>query len=358
MKIIINADDFGPIDFINQGIYVQVIAGNLDSVQTLVNLKDQEVLYERLLRLHDCIPNGRTLDVGVHFTLTSGSPLYGRSDKSEVAKWGDMVKVVKGEVQFRPYDNFDFGYSSRMPAIREEFKAQKELLQTLVDRVNTTRGKGKMEVTSTSSHHNLLTIAEDLFDTYVQASDKLKLRSPKMIPSGKSSTYYGFALPVLNFFNGSDLKGKLRTMKEMNKAFGKNEYLGNGSRKFGSPAYIDVEFYKDLGSLTSGKPREKLVEQRRRKFEDMIKRAEKYRPNPEYEPTEKIIEFVFHLGTKTPAMKDLAYKDLTEGYPGVTHKYFDNREVEVLALSQLSGPYAEYIRENVSWKLCGDVTYK
>ncbi len=357
MRIIINADDFGPIDFINQGIYAQVIAGNLDSVQTLVNGADQNKLYESLLRLHDCVPNDRRLDVGVHYTLTSGSPLVGRSDNSTGRIWGDMVQQKRRDpVEFKGYMHFNFDYKPYLSLIGEEFQAQRELLQSLVDKVNGQRGKTKLFVNSVSSHHNMLTVAEDLFETYVNASKGLRVRAPKMVPSGTSKSYYGFVLPL---FNLTDSQEQRQAMEKLNKAFSRNEFLGKNSVEIHSPSYIDIEFYKNLGSLGLGKLKRKKVEERKEKFAEMIRRAREYTLNPQVEEGDKIIEFVFHLGTRSPQDKNKRYKEMTEGYPGVTHKYFDNREVEMEALFELSNSdaFRNIIKDNVSWDECGIVKY-
>ena len=71
------------------------------------------------------------------------------------------------------------------------------------------------------------------------------------------------------------------------------------------------------------------------------------------------MEVVFHLGTSTPVSTGEKYKDLIEGYEGVISKYFDNREIEVAALTKLSqGKHKDLIQTKVSWDECGKVTYR
>lgn len=347
-KLIINADDFGPIDFINQGIYYHVGQGNLDSAQVLVNM-DEGKLQQRLKRLHSFVPEHRTFDLGVHFTLTSGEPIV-------KGGWGDMLD---GKF-FKPYQKFHFGYADYLGIIKREFEAQRDRLQKLVDNANTDAGTEKLKVTSVSNHHNLFTIAPDLFETYVDVasshSNPLKIRSPKARPYETMNRYYELVLPLRN---SSDTKEQRQLMAQMNDEFARNNYLGQKELKIPSPHYIDVSFYKDLGSLANIKLREKQIDQRKEKFDDIVKRASGYVTNDKLEPRDVIIEVVFHLGTSTPESTGRKYKDLIEGYEGVTWKYFDNREIEVAALTEMSkGQHSNLIKDPVSWDQCGIITYR
>lgn len=353
MKIIINADDFGPIDFINEGIYFHTREGNLDSVQTLANV-DPAQLEKAFSNLHDAVPQGRSMDVGVHFTLTSGAPISGETDSGRAQRWGDMVEKVNGRVQFRQYTNFNFAYQALLPLIHEEFLAQRKRIESVVQKVNAQKGKEKLQVNSISSHHNLLTIAPDLFEAYIDAGNGLRVRSPKMKPESTADKYYGFVLPLLN---STDKQDQRKMMKKLNKAFRENKYLGAKSIEIPSPSYIDINFYKDLGSLSEGKVNDNMVNNRKKAFKEMINTAISYTPNPSVESHQKIIEFVFHLGRRTAAMQGVDYAAMVKDYSGVTYKYFNNREVELLALQQLASEYGQYIKENVSWNECGIVKY-
>lgn len=354
MKIIINADDFGPIDFINEGIYKHVREGNLDSVQALPNGKESHLL-DSFRKLHDSVPAGRKLEVGVHFTLTSGGPIVGADETIKAQRWGKMVEQNAGKTQFKAYSKFHFGYAAYLDLIREEFKAQRERIESQVNLVNQEKGTSKLAVTSASSHHNLLTIAEDIFEVYVEAAKGLRLRSPKMKPNETSNTFYGFVLPL---FNMTDNKEQRQKMAAMNKAFAENKYLGPKTIEFPSPAYLDVQFYKNLGSLGIGKVTKMKVNSRMKQFNEMINEALQYTPNTQVESHKKVVEFVFHLGQRNAEMGNKDYSKLTNDYAGVTHKYFDNREVEVAALEQLClQQYGSYIKDFVSWQECSLVKY-
>jgi predicted glycoside hydrolase/deacetylase ChbG (UPF0249 family) len=359
MKIIINADDFGPIDFINEGVYYHTRQGNLDSVQALPNV-DSAQLEKAFAKLHDAVPAGRKMEVGVHFTLTSGEPISGEDNAGRLQRWGSMVEKVKAKdkekekVQFKSYQHFDFTYTARLPLIHEEFLAQRKRIEDAVNKVNTAKGSTKLVVNSASSHHNLLTAADDLFEAYVDAASGLRVRSPKMKPVGTSKSYYGFVLPLLNASIQDDQR---KRMKELNKAFAVNKYLGNKSIELLSPAYIDVEFYSSLGSMGIGNITDAKIRKRVKAFDNMIQTAIQYTPNTAVESHKKVIEFVFHLGRRDATMQNMDYEQMVSNYSGVTHKYFDNREVELRALEQLALTYGQYIKENVSWNECGTVKF-
>ena len=355
VKMIINADDFGPIDFINQGVYHHLKAGNLDSTQVLVNM-DQDVLKKNLATLHGYVPESTVFDLGVHFTLTSGAPMTGKNNPGRL--WGKMIDENKdGSVQFKKYQKFYFGYATYLEAIRNEFRVQRDSLLKLVDEVNTEKGETKLQVTSASNHHNLFTIAPDLFDVYFSVSQEkgLKIRSPKAMPYKVMNQYYEYILPL---FNLSDSKEQRHLMADMNNNFAENYFTDKEEKNVPSPAYIDIEFYKGVGSLGIGKVTKNKISNRKEAFDEVVSRAKAYTPDTNVEPSPAIVEVVFHLGAPTAESIGMKYKDMVEGYPGITHKYFDNRETEVAALTELSSIYADLIKTRVSWNECGVVTYR
>ncbi|MFT6502524.1 MAG: putative glycoside hydrolase/deacetylase ChbG (UPF0249 family) [Crocinitomicaceae bacterium] len=359
-KLIVNADDFGPIDFINQGIYHHLSQGNIDSTQVLVNM-DPVKLKTNLKRLHGYVPADRTFDLGVHFTLTSGGPLTGHENNH--AAWGGMVEKTKqGVTQFKDYTKFDYDYAKYFSAIEKEFETQRDVLIRLTEEVNSEMKGEKLVVNSVSNHHNIFTIAPDLFEVYVRVAQgapgkPLKIRSPKASPYNTIKTYYNLVLPLRN---KTDDKGQRKLMEEMCFNFSNNNYTKKKAVKIESPAYIDIDFYKGIGSLAIGKVKETKIEDRISKFEEMINRAKAYVPKKDIEPVPAIVEFVFHLGASDEVTKGQSFEQMAAGYPGVTHKYFDNRLTELLCLNELSkdAKFKDLIKTKVSWDECGEVTYR
>ena len=62
-EYIFTADDYGPIDFINDGICRGVQRGWINSVQVLVNVDDLSHLKSELVRLLQSVPQRETLDL-------------------------------------------------------------------------------------------------------------------------------------------------------------------------------------------------------------------------------------------------------------------------------------------------------
>jgi hypothetical protein len=272
--------------------------------------------------------------------------------------WGKMVdKEKKGVIAFKKYQKFYFGYAEYLDVIRKEFEMQRDVLLKLVSEVNKEKGSDRLEVTCASNHHNLFTIAPDLFDVYLGVSQEkgLKIRSPKAMPYKVMNQYYEFVLPL---FNLSDSKEQRHLMADMNNNFAENFYTDTESKDVPSPAYIDIEFYKGVGSLAIGNVTENKIDNRKKAFKEVIDRAKAYIPNASVEPSSAIVEVVFHLGAPSPATTGMKYKDMVEGYPGVTHKYFDNRETEVATLNDLSRDYSDLIKTKVSWNDCGTIKYR
>ena len=83
-----------------------------------------------------------------------------------------------------------------------------------------------------------------------------------------------------------------------------------------------------------------------------------YVPKQGLEPVPAIVEFVFHLGAPDNVTKGMSYKEMVAGYPGVSHKYFDNRETELLCLNDLSVEFKDLVKTKISWDECGKVTYR
>jgi predicted glycoside hydrolase/deacetylase ChbG (UPF0249 family) len=348
MKLIINADDFGPIEFINQGVYHHTSAGNLDSTQVLANF-DPQILEANLSKLHDAVPENRVLDLGIHYTLTSGSPITGSR-----SSWGKMLKTRKYE--FKDYKRFNFQYDQYLNQIEAEFEAQRDRLLELTDKVNTNKGSFKLQVTSASNHHNILTIAPDIFDVYhrVSTDENLKIRSPKASPAGVMNLYYDFVFPLRNF---SDAMEQRHMMNKLNDNFAENYFLETIEYDVPSPNYFDIEFYRGIANARIGRITQNKIDSRVAAFHRMVMRAQAYETNPMVEPTDLVVEAVLHLGMNSEATANLSYKEMVEDYPGVTHKYFDNREIELRALDDLSNQY-DLITEDVSWNDCGIVQYR
>ncbi len=346
---IFTADDYGPIDFINRGVCSAVNQGMINSVQVIVNT-DLPRLKKAMQELHESVPENKKLDVGIHLTLTSGKPIIKRSGDGKLT-WDRMLK----NGNFKDFKKFYFGYDNYFPLIEEEFEAQTNRLKHVLSGISDCR----LELTSVSHHHNIFSLSHSLFSRYVSVAEKhepkLALRPPKALPLETNKKLFGFVVPLLNF---TDRKEDRVEMVKMNAALAKNEYYGPEDLTVKSAHYIDIDYYKNLGSfLITNLLAEKRKQKHLDTLQEMVKRAEAYKPKAGHEPTNKIIEFVFHLGDHKRNRK--GFKRMVRHYSGISPKYFENRQHELEALEDFFTTDSTGIKDKlVSWKACETVTYK
>jgi len=360
-KYILNADDYGPIDFINRGVNTLVEQGMINSVQALVNGDDTTKLKESLKELRNKIPEGKSLDIGCHLTLTSGRPMYKRNDNDEepvASTWSDMVRKIDDRYYFKKFSKFYFKFADTehnekyTTAIKEEFKIQIDTLGGLIDEINQSDDPRKLVYSSVSNHHNIFTSNKTLFEIYVDSAtynnQKLAIRSPMVKPSKSSWLLNNIVLPFSNF---SDKRKHRKMMREMNEAFCKQQYIGTSDLVIKTPSYIDITLYKGTGSVGIGNIFMSKIKGRIKKLKEMLDRA------IELDGENEIVEFVFHLGQGT---ENLRSKNITNGYIGVSNKYFDNRQIEFQALAKAyqEGGFEDVFNNQISWNSCRDITYK
>ena len=354
IKYIFTADDFGPIDFINRGINILVKQGIINSVQVFGNT-DRVKLKKELATLYNHIPEGNSLDIGIHLTLSSGKPLFKKQNKSIKETWGKMVSKKNGEYYFKKYSRFYFpiiddNNSDYIDTIAIELKTQVETLGEIINEVNTENDSQKLIYNSASCHHNLYLTSEKLFSVFLNSlnyKDRiLKVRSPRTIPHRKDESYFNFVLPLFNF---SDRKEHRKAMTDLTDALAKGKYPTVSGKSILTPHTTDILFYKSLGSLMVGKISKSKIESRKRKFHEMINRQHDTFNNP-------IVEFIFHVGFGTEKIN----KEITQGYLGVNHKYFDNRMIEYHSLIdlKLSNKLNGTFKSITSWEKCDNIRFE
>lgn len=348
-NFIFTADDYGPIDFINKGVCFAVNQGLINSVQVIVNT-DIVQLRKAIGQLNDSVPANSSLDVGIHLTLTSGKPIVKKIDKNG-QYWGKMLK--KGH--FKDFKKFYFGYEQYFPLIEAEFAAQINRLKEVLAEIPNCN----LELTSVSHHHNIFSLSHSLFSRYVAVAEnhkpRLTLRPPRALPAKTNKMLFGFVVPFLNLTD--DKTDRIR-MARMNAALAKLEYAGPTDLNVKSANYIDIEYYSKLGSFLITKLFEKRrLNAHREALNEMIKRAEDYKPAKGIEPQNKIVEFVFHVGDHNVNKK--GFKRMVRHYSGINPKYFENRQYELRALEEFFQKDQSNLKDKlVSWKACETITYK
>ncbi len=150
-KIIITADDYGPVSTINRGIEQALEWECINTVSVLVNGRDANdecVAHEYLSKLHRRFPEAH---IGVHLSITSGQPV------SDIGKVSSLVKK-DGSGQFMGYDEYEYERVS-LQELSSEVQAQIEMFKEtgiFLDHI--------------SCHHGLLTLFPDFFKIYMDAA--------------------------------------------------------------------------------------------------------------------------------------------------------------------------------------------
>ncbi len=309
-SIILTADDYGACDFIDNGIIRALQLEKINTVTAFVTHPDSKERMESLIALREEMKQKHgsyTFNIGLHFSLTSGSSLTGKSSLT-IDEAGD-----DGLFEFHEAKNYPFG-KINTEDLQKELIAQLNLLDgwlkgTLIDHV--------------TNHHGITYLDTNFFDKYVDTISTYK------------DVKYKTNLPIRSPM--SWLKSDMRVWK--------NGMILAPIVKQG----IELGFWKRLQDLT------------KRKME--IREADAYRLQINYPifladtiyglPFEKNLEFLmgelrsknysaefmFHLGHPGHDVTDMQ-KTIDSLIPphGIDTGYFLNRTKELEALTQLDLP--------------------
>lgn len=217
-KLIITADDFGPVEGINNGIFKAIEEGKLTSVASFVNFQnDQDIINKAKI-----IFEKHNIEVGLHITLTSGTPVSNRTLIPNLVDQSGKFYTVKK----LPIRNIT----------KQEIKVE---LEAQYNKFISLYGYKPLHV---SNHHGILDLIPDIYETYLEFCQEkaISKRSAKIIPSFNKSLYYGFF--VSDSFK-DDFKGFyhfIRTLKDEDVI----NYYRHKYAEVQSPAYLDSRFFK------------------------------------------------------------------------------------------------------------------
>ena len=349
-EYIYTADDYGPVEFINNGIIQGVKAGLVNSVQVLTNF-DRGLLEMSLMELSKVVLDGKELELGVHLTMTSGKPLTLVEGVFSASEWHGFLDEKDN---FYDLSYYSFKHKEFLRQLAGEFSAQRDRLLDAVESVNKRLGNEKLKVTVISNHHNLVSIDFELLKVYLNTATitdnngkvikRLACRTTNFKPTESSKLYFGLAIFLKPVFkkrqeNLKSTNNKLRNkIIELNNGYLKYKVPGNKDVTFQTSLYSDMTFYRVLGSKSwwmryawlrylggfNNRQKKKLVK--------MYERAVGHKTGREVNNNAKrVFEFIFHLGDVSNN-NYLTQKDLDQFYPGITVKYFDDRQLELQTL--------------------------
>lgn len=176
-QIILNADDFGPSSFLNNGIVDGIRNGVVNSVSVFVTYgKDSLNNIKRLQRF--CKENGFDVKIGLHFTMTAGRPV------APINEVKNLITKVKGIWHFRLASQLDLDIIT-CNEIKNELIAQLHLLAKVLNiPVN--------EIDHINNHQGIVYFYDPFWKEFLETANTFN------IPIRSPLAYHTWGHPYLN----------------------------------------------------------------------------------------------------------------------------------------------------------------
>jgi len=316
-QLILTADDYGACDFIDNGIIQALEKGIVNSVSAFVTYKDSEQRINRLMKLKK--DKNLDFEIGLHFSITAGSPLTLAKTMKKKAGVTEIFKEVHEHdyKQISPAE-LDVELIAQYTKLSNIMKNNPDLPALTVDHI--------------THHHGVVYFFEHLFEPYVNTVSNLKvsaIRSP--MPWHKTDLNF---MPLDNpgFLGKRSLPITKDGLETGVKTIINNIYshdLGNGElRKIiraQKEKVIKRIFMPIADKKRIGYPfcyADTIYGQRTPNYLLTLLKAIKDHPSDSL-----IVEFMLHLGdTKVDASK------VTDVPVGINKGYFQGRQSELNAL--------------------------
>lgn len=307
-SLILTADDYGACDFIDNGIIRALRDKKINTVTAFVTHPDSKPRMESLLTLREELKqqNGGiyTFNIGLHFSLTSGTSLTGASSLTDEEAGDD------GKFEFHEAKNYPFK-KIKHEHLQNELSAQLNLLDEWL---------GDAPIDHVTNHHGVCYLDLGFFEEYIKSINLFK--------SNKLKTKLPIRSPM------SWLKSDMKTWK--------NGKVLIPTIKQG----IELGFWKKVGDVTNKKLRIREEHAFALEINYPIFLADTiyglpYEENIKFlleqlAPKDYSVEFMFHLGHPGREVQDMrkTIDDLIMPH-GIDRGYFLNRTEELKALSSL-----------------------
>lgn len=333
-RLIITADDYGFCDEVDKGIRdacrqglvnsVAVLPNGYDSAGRLQKLREIQQAYEAE-NLSHADSRVNHLDIGCHFTITSGRAL------TEAAREN---KYLSKKGYFREYTKM------RLPDIQDE-----DAIETLKDvlrkelMAQLAVFKDIVQVKHLSSHHDSLIFFRDYYAIFLEIAgiNKIPVRSPNLIPYSRQEAYYGI-IGTRNKGNLPKYWKKHYTEFRKSRLEQKEPDLVKG---FQSPDYLFGGNYFTrtiAGGIWEEKPQERAADD---KMKEHYPASNGYTTEQPLSLHGASVEICAHLIDPYNTIDfnhggpNYTQKDHPHYYPGVSSSYFDGRAMEFRLLKKL-----------------------
>ncbi len=169
-KLIITADDYGAIDYIDEAILAAAAGRRISSVAVLVSeLHQRPQAATRLLQVKQDLKNNYNFDLGIglHLSITSGTP--------QIPVLSKLSENIQGHLRFKEMNiqnPLSLSIQENQTVLYPEIEKQLETFKTYFPGI---------EVDHISCHHNILYFQWVFFGQLVKLAGNfdIPLRSPK-----------------------------------------------------------------------------------------------------------------------------------------------------------------------------------
>jgi predicted glycoside hydrolase/deacetylase ChbG (UPF0249 family) len=320
-SIILTADDYGACDFIDNGIIRALRDKKINTVTAFVTHPDSGSRMQSLLALREELKqlNGHyTFNIGLHFSLTSGTALTGKSTLTDDEAGDD------GKFEFHEAKNYPFR-KVKHEHLQYELTAQLELLESWL---------GSIPIDHVTNHHGICYLDLGFFEEYIKT---ISLFKPEK---------YRNQLPIRSPM--SWLKSDMKTWK--------NGKVLVPTIKQG----LNLGFWKKVGDVTNKKLRIRMEDAYRLEinYPDFLADTIYGLPFGEnisflleqLAPKNYSAEFMFHLGHPGHSVSDLQQTIDNLIMPhGIDRGYFLNRtkELDVLCGTDIDELFKKHEIEKI-----------
>lgn len=334
-KVIFTADDYGVVDSLNQGMIKAVQKGQLRSVTCLTNYPGKVTAngvsvpgsLDNIRQLLTETNGIEGLELGVHLTISSGSPILGRNKVPLLCRSqesaDELAREGYTEADFQDYSKIRSHYVALSPANKRLFLDQLEQeLKAQIEVFTNPKNGPPIALNHITSHHNSLLFHDDFFAVMKKIAVDFKtmikgelfptpMRSLNNLPHIKDNLYMLTMGGVLG--NTLHLAGLRKILAE------------NPSVAVHTPDLLHSNHYGPLPGTSFDRMAfnnlvlEK-VQKSRGMLEDLIKSG-----------SEQTMEFLLHLRDGEPYEDQEKYKveTLETGYAGIDYRAFDERTAEL-----------------------------
>ncbi len=199
--VIFNADDYGPMKFLNQGIEQGIKRGVVNSVSAFATYNDQSMI--SIENLHQ--KYGKEIGIGLHFSITAGSPVG--SFKKVKSLYG---RPRKRKRRFRSIFNLNLRKIEE-----EEFEIE---LRLQLERLGKALG-GVEHIDHLNSHGGFLGMIPEYWEIALRVAKdyNIALRSPATYEM--RHTYFTYSSQFLKLTKSRFLPGFINLILHANTAF-------------------------------------------------------------------------------------------------------------------------------------------